>query len=202
MTMRTMVLVAGAATSLMVMGCEEKQNAGTGAGNAITKAADSATKAAGDATKAVGETATKGLDAAKDAGAKVADGAKDAASKAEDMAKDAAKGATDAAKGAMEKLKAEASTWMSDVVEKQWPAAKSTLDAASKKVADIKAPDVKTKAEGLVKDLQGSIPGIEETVGKLKNFTGTDMSSLLSEAKTKVEGFMSKLGDLKKMVGM
>lgn len=186
MTMRTMVLIAGAAACVGLAGCEEKQSATTGS-NALTKAAESATKVAGDTTKAVGETAQKGLDAAKDAGEKVVEGAKEAG---------------DAAKDALEKAKAEAGTWMSDVVEKQWPAAKSTLEEAAKKVTDIKAPDVKAKADGLVKELQAAIPGIEETVTKLKNSAGSEMSTLFSEAKTKVEGFMGKLGDLKKMVGM
>lgn len=106
-----------------------------------------------------------------------------------------------AANQAIEAVKGEANKWVSDVVDKQWPAAKQQLEAATAKIGSIQQADVKAKAEALANDLKGQIPAIEELVGKVKNFTTGDLGALFSEAKAKFDGFTSKLGELNKLVG-
>ena len=78
---------------------------------------------------------------------------------------------------------------------------KTELDGAVKKVAEIKDAATKTKAEGLVKDLQGQIPSIEKMVGDIK---GMDWSKIkldefakLKDAAVKAwDGFGAKLKEL------
>lgn len=124
-----------------------------------------------------------------------------AADKAKAAASDAAKATGDAAKSTIDAAAASASTWIADTVNKQWPEAKKLLDEAGKKVASLTGEN-KTKAEGLFKELTAQVPTIEEAVSKLKAATGADATKMLGEAKTLFDGWMSKLGDLKGLVGI
>ena len=124
-----------------------------------------------------------------------------AADKAKAAASDAAKATGDAAKSTIDAAAASASTWIADTVSKQWPEAKKLLDEAGKKVASLTGEN-KTKAEGLFKELTAQVPTIEEAVTKLKAATGADATKMLGEAKTLFDGWMSKLGDLKGLVGI
>lgn len=189
------VAVAALAGGLFVVGCEEK------GANPVSSAANKAAGAAKDAGKAVADTAAKGVEAAKDAGADAAKAGADAAKAGADAAKDAVAKGTEAVQDAAAALKADATKWLTDTVEKQWPEAKKTLEEAGKKVASITDAANKTKAEGLVKDLQGQIPGMEKLVTDLKAGTG-DIGKLFTEGKTKFDGFMKGLGDLKGLVGL
>jgi hypothetical protein len=179
MKVRNIVLSAGVACSLFLVGCEEAKNA-----------ASQTTSAVGDAAKAAG-------DSAKQATTAVTDATKDAAAKGTEAVKEVA---ADAAK-ALESAKADTTKWLTDTVEKQWPAMKTELDGAVKKVAEIKDAATKTKAEGLVKDLQGQIPSIEKMVGEIK---GMDWSKIkldefakLKDAAVKAwDGFGAKLKEL------
>ncbi|MBS0196608.1 MAG: hypothetical protein JSR77_07610 [Planctomycetes bacterium] len=195
------ILAASAlALTVIVAGCEKED---------ANKAADKAKSAAADATKAVGDAAKKTADATKDAAKATADATKDAAKATSDATKDAAKttadatkAAADATKSAIDAAAASAGKWISDTVEKQWPEAKKTLDAATAKIAEIKDAANKTKAEGISKDLKAQIPTIEEAVAKLKTATGADSSKMLTEVKAKFDGWMGKLTELKGLVGM
>ena len=192
------MVVVGAAASMMLVGCVEKSNP-------VTKATDAA-KAAGDkvaeGAKAATDAGAKAVEGAKDAGAKAVEGAKDAGAHAVDATKDATKAVTDAAGDKMKELQATSTKWLTDTVEKQWPGMKTELEGYAKKVGDIKDATVKTKAEGLVKDLQGQIPTIEKAVGDLKNFKpgSGDFSSMFDGVKKAWDGFGTKLGELKKMI--
>jgi len=158
-----------------MIGCEKKEDVSKTLGNA----ADKAKAAASDAAKATGDAAKAAGDAAKDTAAKTAD----------------------AAKSTIDAAAASASTWIAETVNKQWPEAKKLLDEAGKKVASLTGEN-KTKAEGLFKDLTAQVPTIEEAVTKLKAATGADATKMLGEAKTLFDGWMSKLGDLKGLVGI
>jgi hypothetical protein len=202
MKIANMMLVAGAAAVLALTGCEKKD-----ATDALSKAADATKSAAADATKAAGDAAAKTADAAKDTAAKAtesvkdaATAAKDAGTKAVDSATDVATKAADAAKEGVAKLQAEGGKWLSETVEKQWPAMKSEFEGLTKKVGSITDAGKKTQAEGLVKDLQGQIPSIEKLVGDLKGFKEGDYSKMFTEAKKMWDGFGSKLGELKKLL--
>mgnify|MGYP000911173827 CR=1 FL=1 len=127
--------------------------------------------------------------------------AADKAKAAGDAAKDTAAKTADAAKSTIDAAAASASTWIAETVNKQWPEAKKLLDEAGKKVASLTGEN-KTKAEGLFKDLTAQVPTIEEAVTKLKAATGADATKMLGEAKTLFDGWMSKLGDLKGLVGI
>jgi hypothetical protein len=198
------LLVVGAVATLSLVGCDQKSNPVTKAADATKAAADKATTAAKDATKGAvdaSKDAVKGAaDAAKDATKGAVDAGKDAVKGAADAAKDATKGVTDAAAKALEAAKGEGTKWLTDTVEKQWPGMKTELTNLGGKVAGIKDAAVKTKAEGLVKDLQGQIPAVEKMVGDLKNFKDGDYTKLFGEVKKAWDGFGGKLGDLKKLI--
>lgn len=186
MKVRNIVLSAGVACSLFLVGCEEAKNT-----------ASQTTSAVGDAAKAAGDTAKQATTAVTEGAGKVADATKDAAAKGTEAVKEVA---ADAAK-ALESAKADTTKWLTDTVEKQWPEMKSQLDGAVKKVADIKDAATKTKAEGLVKDLQGQIPSIEKMVGDIKGMdwskTTLDEFTKLKDAAVKAwDGFGGKLKEL------
>ena len=126
--------------------------------------------------------------------------AADAAKSAADAAKNVAGSATDAAKGAMDKIKVEGGKWLTDTVEKQWPEAKKTLETLASKVSSISDAGAKTKAQGLVSDLQAKVPQMEGLVSQLKDFKDGDFGALLGKAKEMWAGFESKLGELKSLV--
>jgi hypothetical protein len=206
-----LLVLAGATLGFVAVGCEQKNNPVTNAANSAANAVKDTTKAAGDAAgkvvdagkdaaKTATDAAAKTADAAKDTAAKAADAAKDAGAKAVEGAKDATKGATDAVKAAADKVMAEGKTWLTDTVEKQWPAMKTQLDSAAKAIPNIKDAGVKTKAEGLLKDLQGQIPGIEGLVTKLKSADASSFGGLFTEAKKAWDGFGGKLKDLTGML--
>lgn len=177
MKVRNIVLSAGVACSLFLVGCEEAKNA-----------ASQTTSAVGDAAKAAGDTAKQATTAVTEGAGKVADATKDAAAKGTEAVKEVA---ADAAK-ALESAKADTTKWLTDTVEKQWPEMKSQLDGAVKKVAEIKDAATKTKAEGLVKDLQGQIPSIEKMVGDIK---GMDWSKIKLDEFTKLKDAAVKAWD-------
>jgi hypothetical protein len=167
-------------------GCDQGTTpAGKGAAGVMEKAKD---------------TATKTVDGAKDAAAKGAEAAKDAAAKGGEMAKDAAAKAGDAAKGAMDAIKAEGGKWLTETVEKQWPAAKASLEDLTKKAADIKDAGLKTKVTEAVKSLTGQTTEIEGLVGQLKNFKEGDYGAMFTKAKGLWDGFNAKLTEVKGMM--
>lgn len=172
-----MVVVGAAAALVFAAGCEEKTNP-----------------------------VTQATDAAKSAGSKVADGAKDVAAATKEGVKDAghavtegAKDLKDAAATGLEDLKAAGTKWVSDA-ESKWPAMKTELEGYTKKVAEIKDVNVKTKAEGLVKDLQTEVPAIEKMVTEIKEFKTGDLQGLMDKAKKSWDSFSTKLGELKKLI--
>ncbi|GEM_PF-1057760 len=194
MKVRNIVLVAGLASSMFIVGCEEAKNTASQASTAV-----------GDAAKKAGDTATKAVDATKEGMKDAAHATSDAAGKAVDATKDAAASATDAVSKALESAKTDTTKWLTDTVEKQWPGMKTQLDDAAKKVGGIKDPAIKTKAEGMVKELQASIPGIEETVTKIKNLDWKSIKmddfSKMKDAATKAwDTFGSKLKELSGML--
>ncbi len=188
-----LLVLAGATLGFAVVGCEQKANP-------IANATNSAANAVKDAGKAAGDAAGKVVDASADAAKAAGDAAKDTAAKAAEGAKDAAKGAADAAKGAADKLMAEGKTWLSDTVTKQWPGMKAQLDSAAKAIPAIKDAGVKTKAEGLLKDLQGQIPAIEKLVTDLGKADATSFGGLFDQAKKAWDGFGGKLKELTGML--
>ncbi|MFO0832413.1 MAG: hypothetical protein U0637_11320 [Phycisphaerales bacterium] len=190
------MVVVGAAASLMLVGCEEKSNPVTKATDAAKNAGNKVAEGAKDATKSVTDAGAKAVETAKDTGAKAMDTAKDAGAKAVDAGKDAAAAAGDKLKA----LQAEGGKWLTDTVDKQWPAMKTELEGYVKKVADVKDAGIKAKAEGLVKDLQAQVPAVEKAVGDLKNFKTGDFTSMFDGAKKAWDGFASKFGELKKLV--
>jgi hypothetical protein len=196
-----LLVLAGATLGFAVVGCEQKANpianATNSAANAVKDTGKAAADAAGKVVDAGADAAKAAGDAAKDTAAKAADAAKDAGNKVAEGAKDAAKGAADAAKGAADKLMAEGKTWLSDTVNKQWPGMKAQLDSAAKAIPAIKDAGVKTKAEGLLKDLQGQIPAIEKLVTDLPKETDlTKYTSMFDQAKKAWDGFGGKLKEL------
>jgi uncharacterized lipoprotein YehR (DUF1307 family) len=200
-----LLVLAGATLGFAVVGCEQKNNPVTNAANSATNAVKDTAKAAGDAVAktadATKDTAAKAVDATKDATKAATDTVKDAGTKAVEGVKDAAAGAADAAKGAADKLMAEGKTWLSDTVTKQWPGMKAQLDTAAKAIPGIKDAGVKTKAEGLLKDLQGQIPAIEKLVTDLPKETDlTKYTSMFDQAKKAWDGFGGKLKELTGML--
>jgi hypothetical protein len=202
-----LLVLAGATLGFAVVGCEQKNNPVTNAANSAANAVKDAGKAAGDAAAKTAEvakdTTAKAVDATKDAAktatdtaAKAADAAKDAGTKVAEGAKDVAAGATDAVKAAAEKVMAEGKTWLSDTVTKQWPGMKTQLDNAAKAIPGIKDAGVKTKAEGLLKDLQGQIPAVEKLVGDLGKADAASFGGLFDQAKKAWDGFGGKLKEL------
>jgi hypothetical protein len=173
-----LLVLTGATLGMGLLGCDQKTNPVT------------------DATRAVGGAVKDASNAAADTAAKTADAAKDAGTKAVDATKDAAKGATDAVKAAADKVMAEGKTWLTDTVEKSWPGMKTQLESAGKLIPNIKDAGVKTKAEGLFKDLTGQIPGIEGLVTKLKGADASSFGALFTEAKKAWDGFGGKMKDL------
>jgi len=172
---RSMVLTTLAVAALasgLVFGCDEKKP------TTVSSAATSAGKAMGDAGKAMSGAVG---DAAKGAG-------------------EMAKGAGDAVAGGFGKIKAEGTKWVSETVEKQWPEAKRSLETMAAKVGDIKDSATQTKAQGLVSDLQARVPQVEGLVSRLKTAGEGDYSRLMSEAKSMWDTFVSKLGELKKLI--
>lgn len=195
-----LLVLTGATLGMGLVGCDQKTNpvadAAKAAGGAVKDAskaaADTAAKtadAAKDAAAKAGDTAVKAAEAAKDAGTKAVDAAKDAGTKAVDATKDATKAAADAAL-------APAKAWVSDTVEKSWPAMKTQLESAGKAIPSIKDAATKTKAEGLFKDLTGQVPAIEGLVAKVKAADASTVTGLLAEAKKSWDGFGGKMKEL------
>jgi hypothetical protein len=200
-----LLVLAGATLGLGLVGCDQKpadamKNAANSAANAAKDAGAAAADAASKTADAAKDTAAKAADTAKDAGEKAVDAAKDAGAKAADAAKDATKGAADAAKAAADKVMAEGKTWLTDTVSKQWPGMKTQLESAAKAIPNIKDAGVKTKAEGLLKDLQGQIPAVEKLVGDLGKADASNFAGLFDQAKKAWDGFGTKLKDLSGML--
>jgi gamma-glutamyl:cysteine ligase YbdK (ATP-grasp superfamily) len=124
-----------------------------------------------------------------------------AVDKTKAAAADAGKAVGDAAAKTVDSAAAAASTWIADTVDKQWPEAKKVLQDCGAKVGTLTG-EAKTKGEGIVKDLTAQIPTIDEAVAKLKSAAGADASTMLADVKGKFEGWMSKLGELKTLVGI
>lgn len=177
--MKTRTLLAlGLSASLLAVGCEEKADPAKAVTGAVSGAADKV-KDAGAAAK---DAAAKGTEAVKDAAAKGTDAVKDAAA------------------GAMAKMKEEGTKWLSETVEKQWPAAKTALADLTKKAADVKDAGLKTKIMDAVKGLTGEQTEVEGLVSKLKDFKDGDYGALFTSVKDKFAGFMKKLDEVKAML--
>ncbi len=192
--MNTRTLLAlGLSASLLAVGCEDKKDPAKTVTGATGAAADKVKEAGAKGTDSVKDAAAKGTEAMKDASVKGTEAVKDAASKGTDAVKDSA--AT-----AMAKVKEEGSKWVSDMVEKQWPAAKASLADLDKKAADVKDPVLKTKILDAVKSLNVEQTEIESLVGKLKDAKDSDYSALLASLKDKFASFMKKLDEVKAMI--
>lgn len=203
--MNTRTLLAlGLSASLLAVGCEDKKDPAKAVTGAAGAAADKVKEAGAKGTEAVKDAAAKGTEAVKDAAAKGTEAAKDAAAKSTDAVKDAAAKGTDAVKDAaataMAKMKEEGTKWISDTVEKQWPAAKTALADLGKKAADVKDAGLKTKIMDAVKGLTGQQTEVEGLVAKLKDFKDGDYSTLFTSVKDKFAGFMKKLDEVKAMM--
>lgn len=203
--MNTRTLLAlGLSASLLAVGCEDKKDPAKSVTGAAGAAADKVKEAGAKGTEAVKDAAAKGTDAVKDAAAKGTEAAKDAAGKTTEAVKDAAAKGTDAVKdaagNAMAKIKEEGSKWISDTVEKQWPAAKAAVADLGKKAADLKDPALKTKIMDAVKSLTGQETDVEGLVSKLKDAKDSDYSTVLASLKEKFAGFMKKLDEVKAMM--
>jgi hypothetical protein len=183
------ILVAGLACGLSLMGCEEAKNS-----------AQSAANAAGDAAKKTADVAKDASKSATDAAAKGTEVVKDAAGKTVEAGKDAVAGATDAAAKALEAAKAESTKWLNDTVTKQWPGIKTEVEGLGKSIEGIKDTSIKAKAQTAWTDLKAQIPAVEKAVDGLKNFKDGDFSKVFSEAKNLWDGFGKKLGELKGML--
>jgi hypothetical protein len=198
MNTKNMLLVAGAVLGLVLVGCEDKNNPVNKAANAAGNAASKAVDATKDAAKAT-------VDTAKDAAKATVDAAKDAGKAAVDTAKDAGKAAADAGKAVADKAAdamAAGKTWLSDNIDKAWPAMKTEFDGLTKKVADIKDAGVKAKADALVSDIKTSIPTLESAVDKLKSFKPADgdYTAALTKVKDMWGTVTKKFSDLKAML--
>lgn len=188
--MNTRTLLAlGLSASLLAVGCEDKKDPAKAVTGAVSGAADKM-KDAGAAAK---DAAAKGTEAVKDAAAKGTEAVKDTAAKGVDAAKDAAA-------SAMAKMKEEGTKWLSETVEKQWPAAKTALADLTKKAGDVKDAGLKTKIMDAVKGLTGQQTEVEGLVSKLKDFKDGDYGALFASVKDKFGGFMKKLDEVKAML--
>ncbi len=196
--MKRSLAVVSLASLALVCGCDQgTAPAPKGSAGVMDKAKDAAAKTVDNAKEA----AHKGTEAVKDAAHGAAEGVKDAAHKGTEAVKETAGKAGEAAKGAMAALQAEGGKWLTDTVEKQWPAAKATLDDLTKKATDVKDAGLKTKITESLKSLTGQTTEIEGLVGQLKNFKGEgDYGSLFTKAKDMFSGFMKKLDEVKAMM--
>lgn len=159
--------------------------AGAVAGVGLLGCEEKSTPDSGTSTKAA-DAATKAAESATDASAKAATAAKDAAASAAE---------------AVKVLRADASNWVSETVDKQWPAAKARLDACATQLAGLTDPGVKAKAEALLAELKAQVPIVEELVNKVKNNSASaELGAMLKDAQAKFNGYMAKLNDLNGML--
>lgn len=107
-----------------------------------------------------------------------------------------------AAKAAVDKVQAEGSKWITDTAEKQWPQVKKTLESLAAKAGFIPDPDLKSKAQALLADLQAKVPQIENALAQIKNYKvgSGDPADMLAKAKELWATFQSKLSELKGLV--
>lgn len=107
-----------------------------------------------------------------------------------------------AAKAAVDKVQAEGSKWITNTAEKQWPQVKKTLESLAAKAGFIPDPDLKSKAQALLADLQAKVPQIENALAQIKNYKvgNGDPADMLAKAKELWATFQSKLSELKGLV--
>ncbi|HYF15598.1 MAG TPA: hypothetical protein VD971_11060 [Phycisphaerales bacterium] len=118
----------------------------------------------------------------------------DAVRNAADATKDAARNTADAVKEGAGDLK----NWVSDTVDRQWPAMKTEVEQMGDKVASIKDTNVKAKAETMWNDLKAQMPKVEEAVTRARNATADQASALAADARTAWDGFVAKLDELRR----
>jgi gas vesicle protein len=124
-----------------------------------------------------------------------------AANATSDAVKNAAAATKDAARNTANAVKEGASdfkNWVSDTVDRQWPAMKTEVDQMGDRIASIKDTNVKAKAETMWSDLKAQMPKVEEAVTKAKNATADQASALMADARAAWDSFVAKLEEMRR----